>query len=812
MTTIEDVQKCERYPKGERIVSLTPDPSRYPYSEQITNGCQRWRMHLSEIDGAMRINYPLKRVAGTKRGGNQWERVSWDAALDDIAIRLQALANKYGPQTLATAIGGPHATYWPLHRFMNLWGSPNNMGIGQICWNIRIWMDALAYGWPIEVNIDPATTGQIFLWGTNPAQSDNSLFWRTLQKMARAGTPLVVIDPRKTQTAKLASLHLAPRPGTDCVLALALIREIIATGRTNDKFISKWCHGYDELVAHVQPYTLKYAESITSVRACDIASAAAIFSADSPTALLSGRGIDQLGPNTAPTHRALSILRAITGDVDRQGACQIMEMSDFIPEVDLEMSAQMTPEQRATQLNIGYSSLQSYTGYEAATALTSRLGKTAANPKGNRLPMRYLASAHPNLVLRAALKDVEKNLSSRVDTSKGAATEADTGTVHLSTCKSGHGEADTGTVHLSACKDATTNSTTDSTTDTSTNDFKPPYRVSALICMGANPLVTYADISLVHKALHALDLLVVLEYYMTPTAQLADYVLPIAGALERPLFQAHGGVANFAYGGTAALAPYYERRTDYEFWRELGCRLGQTEHWPDSTLHDAIGRTLAPANMTLDDWCERGIYAGPLLFNKHELLDENGNPQGFATTTGKLELANEFLAGLGSSRLPKPVLEILNFPNALKTEQELSDSQAQKEKMPTLTLITGARKQPYWASSYFNNPEFRKRYPLPQADMSAATLALLNIKKGDWVMVRTAHGEAKFVANEAELLDGVVSVDYGWWFPEEEPGEPHLSGAMRSNANMLTSADASICEPLIGTWTYNGIACVVSAV
>ena len=109
--------------------------------------------------------------------------MSWDEALDDIAVRLKKLASEHGPQTLASAIGGPHATYWPLHRFLNLFGTPNNMGIGQICCNIRIWMDCLAYGWPIEVNVDPTTSGAVFLWGTNPADSDNLLFWRTLLAM-----------------------------------------------------------------------------------------------------------------------------------------------------------------------------------------------------------------------------------------------------------------------------------------------------------------------------------------------------------------------------------------------------------------------------------------------------------------------------------------------------------------------------------------------------------------------------------------------------------------------------------------------------
>jgi anaerobic selenocysteine-containing dehydrogenase len=726
-------------PAGERLVELVPDPSRYPYNERITNGCHRWRMNLEQIDAPERVNYPLRRVGA--RGSGQWERVSWDEALDEIAARLKKLAAEHGPQTLASAIGGPHATYWPLHRFLNLFGTPNNMGIGQICWNIRIWMDCLSYGWPIEVNIDPNVSGAVFLWGTNPAESDNLLFWRTLLTMDKTRTSLVVIDPRTTRTARIATLHLAPRPGTDCILALAFIRQIIATDRVDHDFIDRWCHGFDELVAHVEPYTLEYAEELCGVPAADVAEAARIFSAPAPTALLSGRGIDQLGPNTAPTHRALSILRAITGDVDRPGACLIEDMSDFIPEVDLEMSAWLTAEQRATQLNIGHSCLQSYPGYEEVSKLTERFDK--------RLPMRYLTSAHPNLVWRAVIT----------------------------------GE---------------------------------PYPVRALICMAANPLVTYADTQLVRQALMALDLLVVLEYYLTPTAQLADYVLPSAGAFERPLIQAHGGIANFCYGGAAALQPYYERRTDYEFFRELGIRLGQKEHWPDATLKQAIERTLAPAGIDWNCWTERGIYYGSVDYHKHEAdgspsfaSDEplpsasssvplslspttssssSFAPRGFATTTGKLELANEYLDTLGGGRLPEPVplLHDSSYP---------------------YMMITGARTQPYWASSYFNNAHFRAMHPDPTAQMSQATLDAAGLREGQWVEVSSERGSARFKAQIADIKDGVVSVEYGWWYPEEQQGEPHLSGIWRSNANLLTNADIEACEPLIGTWTYNGIPC-----
>jgi anaerobic selenocysteine-containing dehydrogenase len=759
---VEQVEPCEAYPTGEKLTDLVADDTRYPYDERITNGCYRWRMNLAEIDGPDRVNYPLKRKGGTARGAGQWERVSWDDALDDIAKRLRELANapgNGGPQTLATAIGGPHVAYWPLHRFMNLGGSPNNMGIGQICWNIRIWMDGLTYGWPIEVNVDPRYTGQVFLWGTNPGESDNSLFWRSLLKMRKDGTPIVVVDPRETKTARIATLHLSPRPSTDCTLALAIIREIITTDRYDHDFVDKWCHGFDELTEHVQPYTLERAQEVCGVPAKDIATAARIFSEPTPTALLSGRGVDQLGCDNAPTHRALSILRAITGDVDRAGACEIMDVSDFTQEIDLEMSDAMDAGQRATQLNIGHSLLQSYPGYDGARKLTSRLGRTPQNPTGKRLPTRYLTSAHPNLVWRSVL-------------------------------------------------------------GMPTNGEAPPYRVSALICCAANPLITYADTHLVYKALCALDLLVVLEYYMTPTAQLADYVLPIAGAFERPLWQAHGGVSNFCYGGDAAVAPYYERKTDYYFFRQLGLRLGQGEHWPCETIKDELENALAKAGMSWDQWRERGIYAGYPTFNKQDIADKDGKPQGFATTTGKIELANEYLDALGAGRLPVPattgVADTTDSAGAAGAAgtagaagATIRGSAAESDGAYQLTLLTGARMQPYWASSFFNNKEFKAKRPYPTAEMSKETLSATGIRDGDWIDVSTKSGTARFMAREANMTDGVVSCEYGWWYPEDEPYEPGLSGAWRSNANLLTNADIEDCEPLIGSWRYNGIPCTV---
>ena len=710
-----------------RVTRLRPDPARYPYGSSVMASCKRWPMNVGALDAPDRVNYPLRRVG--ERGSGRWERVSWDEALDDIAARLSALAEEHGPATLASAIGGPHCSFWPLHRFMSRFGSPNNMGIGQICWNPRIWMDMVTFGWTVEPDIVPGLTECLVLWGTNPAQSDNSAFWGHIQSYAAGEGFLVVIDPRKTEAAEIADLWLPVRPGTDAVLALGLLNAIISEGLCDESFVEAWCHGFDELARCVAPWTPEEASRVCGVDADDIRRAARLFGSARAAALVSGRGIDQLGRAVPHVHRAICCLRAITGNVDAPGSCLLAEAPDFISEQVMEQSDAMAPGCRTASLNAGRTPLQSFEGYDALRALTERHGRTP--------PMRYLTSALPDYVLTAM---------------------------------------ETG----------------------------EPYPVRALIVNATNPLLTYGDSARVRRALAGLDLLVVLEYRMTPTAALADYVLPAAGALERPVLQVHGGVANAAYGGPAAVAPLYERKRDYDVFRDLGLRLGQEDAWPEETLEEAFAASLAPTGLSWDEFCATGLYWPAPTPRKHELPDADGAPRGFATTTGKIELASEFLPRFGGSRVPEPIVVGASGPG----ERAAFGEVAPRDGGLPLTLITGARRQPYNGSMYFENPRFRKACPAPQATVSPATAAVLGLGVGDPVEVRTAVGTARFLLEVAPMRDDVVSVDYGWWRPEEDASAPHFGAMDESNANHLTSCTAE--EPLIGTWRYNAIPCHIA--
>ena len=369
-------------------------------------------------------------------------------------------------------------------------------------------------------------------------------------------------------------MWLPVRPGTDAVLALGLLNVIIGERLYDASFVDAWCSGFDELARAVAPLAPEAVAVTCGVPADDIRRAARLFATGRASALVSGRGIDQIGAAVAPTHRALCCLRAITGNVDKPGACVLAEAPDFTSELAMEMSDAMPASCRAAALGPYRTPLQSYAGYDALRALTERLGRTP--------PMRYLTSAHPDLVLRAM-------------------------------------------------------------------EEGRPYPIRALIVQATNPLLTYGDTARVRRALSALDLLVVLEYRLTPTAQLADYVLPIAGALERPVLQVHGGIATWPTEGRRPWLPTTSADATTTCSASWGAVWGRLSSGPrrmlparsrrSSRLWGLLGRVLA-----------RHLLA-PVCLREARGASERTRPVGFATTTGRIELASEFLLFHGGSRL-----------------------------------------------------------------------------------------------------------------------------------------------------------------
>ena len=128
-----------------------------------------------------------------------------------------------------------------------------------------------------------------------------------------------------------------------------------------------------------------------------------------------------------------------------------------------------------------------------------------------------------------------------------------------------------------------------------------------------------------------------------------------------------------------------------------------------------------------------------------------------------------------------------------------------------MPLITGGRKQPYNASMYMNNPAFREKYPLPVVEMSRSTAEKLGLKAGEGIVLAADNGEARFVVDIIEMKDDLLHADYGWWHPEWDVADGRLGGIWESNINTLTSCSLDQSEPMIGTWSYNALDCMVAS-
>ncbi len=684
----------------------------------VVRACPRARAAAEYYYHPDRLAYPLKRAG--EKGEGKWQKISWDQALDEITAKLKELIEKYGSETVATSHGTHRTQDEYRMRFMNLLGSPNNIGQGNICWAPGGMVGLAVLGWwtgfggggkPL-----PKGTKCIVLWGANPNQANRRL-WASLLDRKKEGVKLIVVDPRRIEGADMADMWLQPRPGTDVALMMAMIKVIIDEGLYDREFVEKWCYGFDKLRERVQDYPLDKVAELTWVPAEKIAETAR-WCTEKPSVIYQGMGIEHSANSIEAIH-AHKILAAITGNIDIHGGEPMLgypQQPEFRHEYDIDLDDKLSPEQRRKQIGADQFRLQSIIGYD----LVKGFAKT--------MWTRYnLGVAHAPSVYRAML------------TGK-------------------------------------------------------PYPVRAMFTLASNPMITQANTKLVHKALKSLDLYVVHDHWMTPSADIADYVLPSACWLERPhLFDVPINAGEAAL--PAKIEGVCDRRNDYELYRGLGIRLGQEEYWQWENLEEALSYRLQPAGFTsLKDFIEKtGGYAPlPGEERKYERL-------GFGTPTGKVELYSTIMEKLGYDPLPR------YYEPA---ESPVSNPELAKE-FP-LMLITGGRHLPFYHSEHRQIDSLRKMHPNPLVQINPETASRLGISDGDWVWIETPRGR---VRQKCQYFDGiaptVVHAQHGWWFPELPGEEPWLHGVWESNIEVALNDDPDVCNKMNGGWPLRTALCRV---
>lgn len=299
--------------ENEKLISAR---RRAPAALEKNYDCPKLKAAPDIVYSAKRLKKPLIKEAGGSSGG--WREASWPQALDRIADKLTDLKQRHGAETvcwmrgMAADWGAPWAY---ARRFMNAFGSPNVIGNGAVCHVARELAHVATYG--AMTSADSRHAKCILMFGKNDRDTNPGAY-ESILLAKKDGAKLIVVDPVRTKLAAMADVWLQIKPGADGLLALSMINVMVTEELYDPRFISEWTLGFDELRQLVSSYTPEKMALQTWLAAEDIRHAARLYARTKPACLVEGNGLD-MHINVSRNTRALCILRALSGNLDKKG-------------------------------------------------------------------------------------------------------------------------------------------------------------------------------------------------------------------------------------------------------------------------------------------------------------------------------------------------------------------------------------------------------------------------------------------------------------------------------------------------------------
>ncbi len=259
-----------------------------------------------------RLLYPMKRVG--PKGTKQFERISWDEALDTIVDKWQSIIKDYGPQAIMpNSYLGNQGLVHGLNG-----GDAFFARLGATVTERTFCGEGSCTAWLLTVGptagVDPESfihSKFIIIWACNSV-STNLHHWHIIKEAQKNGSKVVVIDAYASKTAKEADWHICPKPGTDGALAMAMMNVIIAEGLVDQDYVDKYTVGFTELAEKAMERTPEWAEAITGVSAEDIRKLAREYATTQPSAIRIGVALEKSWGG-GQAIRAVTSLPALTG-------------------------------------------------------------------------------------------------------------------------------------------------------------------------------------------------------------------------------------------------------------------------------------------------------------------------------------------------------------------------------------------------------------------------------------------------------------------------------------------------------------------
>jgi anaerobic selenocysteine-containing dehydrogenase len=626
-------------------VRIQGDPS-MPFTQGTL--CTKVAHYLERTYAPERLRHPLKRTG--PKGSGRFERISWDAALDEIAARLKALAAE-NPETIlplsyAGTMGMVQYSSMDRRFFHRLGASILDRTLCSSAGKAGI--KATLGG---SVGMDPERFDEarlILLWGANPVVSNLHL-WSRVQDAKRRGAKVIAIDPYRSLSAEKCTQHLALLPGTDGALALAMMHVLIAEGMLDRDYVARHTLGFDALAERVKRYSPQWAAGVCGLEAAQIVQLAREYGTTKPAAIRLNYGMQRhAGGGIAA--RTIACLPALTGAWRDVAGGIVLTTADFY-------------------------------GFDHAALERPDL----------------LGGRRPRVINHAAT-----------------------------------GEA------LTAAQ--------------------PP--VKAVIVYNNNPVAVCPDSDKVLAGFRREDLFcVVMDSFMTDTADYADLVLPATTQLEH--YDVHKSYGHlYALANNPAIAPVGESLPNSEVFRRLAARLGFTEPCFQDSDEDICRTALASKQPRM-----RGIDWEEMKKNGWQRLDvpERFAPfadGGFPTPSGKCEFYSAALEKQGLDPLP-----FYNPPAEPAARGEL-----QFISPPARNFLN---------SSFAHLKRFRDLEGEPSLELHSADAVARGIRDGDAVRVFNARGSLRLRARVNDRpRPGVVVAPSVWWKKHSPDG---------GNANNLTA-------------------------
>ena len=752
-----------------------------------------------------RLDYPLKRTRPKGDGDPGWRRVSWDEALNDIARRILKIRERHGAQAIALAKGTKSGTSvddaerW-LGRLLYGIGSPNWVSTTHVC----NWHKDTGFSYTFGSNLptpDLEHSKTFLLWGHNPSSTSLILAHDIVQARSR-GMKTVVVDPRRIGIGAQADILLQPRPGTDGALALALIHCLMEESWYDAAFARQWTNGV--LLLNTATGRLLTEAEISSSGTTDryvvwneASQQPAIYDPASGKydrdgvmpALFGGHSIKGKNGEEILCKPVFERL----GEIAAPFAPERSEKIHWVPADKVWQTALFLAHNRPLSMYM-WNGLGQHTNAtqtsRAIASLYALLGDFD-HPGGNVIFPKVKVNEVdgkeflPKEMAAARIGRERKPLGPPAKPGNCAAYD----------------------VFNAILEDE-------------------PYPVKALLNFGSNTLMSNADSRRGREAMKKLEFAVAADLFMTPTAELCDYVLPATSFLEMSNITTafehrQRGKTHLQYRA-AVVEPLAERRSDTWIIFELAKRLGLADQFWNGDIEAAYQYELAPSGISLEDLKAnpRGISQTiEPTYEKHAKkspfhpplgkgdrggfpeADGDGIARGFATPTKRVELYCQPFAANGIPPMPEyvePGISPLSRPDLAA-------------KFPL--VLTNAKVTTYVHSQQRALPSLRKASPEPSADIHPETALHYGVKNKDWMMVESPRGAIKVKARvTTNIIPGVVCCQHGWWQECKELELPGYNPYEAVGANPATLIGTELADPVSGSLPHRSYLCRVKPI